>query len=68
MNRTPDAEPILQRFRAHNLSDYSNIDYGIEDTTAVLPNSIKAYKLFSEGKSPLQVSITLNLRAPEDVV
>jgi hypothetical protein len=30
-----------------------------------LPNSTKAYKLFSEGKSPLQVSIDLNLRAPE---
>jgi hypothetical protein len=29
------------------------------------PNSTKAYKLFSEGKSPLQVSIDLNLRAPE---
>jgi hypothetical protein len=28
-----------------------------------LPNSTKAYKLFSEGKSPLQVSIDLNLRA-----
>ena len=30
-----------------------------------LSNSTKAYKLFSEGKSPLQVSIDLNLRAPE---
>jgi hypothetical protein len=30
-----------------------------------LPNSTKAYKLFSEGKNPLQVSIDLNLRASE---
>jgi DNA-binding CsgD family transcriptional regulator len=27
--------------------------------------SSKAYKLFSENKSPVEVAITLNLRAPE---
>ena len=62
-----DIKPILQKYGAENLSRYSDIDYSIEDTAAaaVLPNSTKAYKLFSEGKSPLQVSIALNLRAPE---
>ncbi|HZD36362.1 MAG TPA: hypothetical protein VE130_14260 [Nitrososphaeraceae archaeon] len=62
-----DIKPILQKYGADNLSRYSDIDYSIEDTAAaaVLPNSTKAYKLFSEGKSPLQVSIELNLRAPE---
>jgi hypothetical protein len=62
-----DIKPILQKYGADNLSRYSDIDYSIEDTAAavVLPNSTKAYKLFSEGKSPFQVSIDLNLRAPE---
>ena len=36
--------------------------------TAYLPISSKAYKLFSEGKTPLQVSIALNLRAPDVLI
>lgn len=60
-----DIKPILQKYGADNLSRHPDIDYGVEDAAAVLPNSTKAYKLFSEGKSPLQVSIALNLRAPE---
>ena len=43
----------------------SEYDVGNEDATTDVPNSTKAYKLFSEGKSPLEVSIALNLRAPE---
>lgn len=60
-----DIKPILQKYGADNLSEYTDIHYGIEDATAILPNSARAYKLFSEGRSPLQVSIALNLRAPE---
>jgi hypothetical protein len=61
-----DIKPILHKYGADNLSKYSDIDCYIEDATAaVLPNSTKAYKLFAEGKSPLQVTIDLNLRAPE---
>jgi hypothetical protein len=30
--------------------------------------SAKAYKLFSEGKRPVQVAITLNLRQPEATI
>jgi hypothetical protein len=60
-----DIKPILQKYGADNLSEYADIDYGIEDTNAVLLPNSKAYKLFSEGKNPLEVSIALNLRAPE---
>lgn len=65
-----DIKPILQKYGADILSRYSDIDYSVEDTAsaAVLPNSTKAYKLFSEGKNPPQVSIELNLRAPETQV
>jgi hypothetical protein len=50
-------------FEYHN----NNILNGSKDdtNTSYLSISSKAYKLFSEGKTPLQVSITLNLRAPE---
>jgi hypothetical protein len=62
-----DIKPILHKYGANNVYGCTDIDYHIEDTAAaaVLPNSTKAYKLFSEGKTPLQVSIALNLRAPE---
>ncbi|MGA7368625.1 MAG: hypothetical protein WBX01_05800, partial [Nitrososphaeraceae archaeon] len=61
-----DIKPILQKYGADNLSKSSDIDYSVEDTAAtVVPNSTKAYEMFSEGKSPLQVSISLNLRASE---
>jgi hypothetical protein len=56
-----DIKPILQKYGADSASRYAANDYRVED----IPISSKAYKLFSEGKSPLQVSIELNLRAPE---
>jgi hypothetical protein len=56
-----DIKPILQKYGADSASRYALNDYRVED----IPISSKAYKLFSEGKSPLQVSIELNLRAPE---
>jgi len=60
-----DIKPVLLKYGADNLSEYADIGHGYEDAAAILPNSTKAYKLFSEGKSPLQVSIDLNLRASE---
>jgi len=57
-----DIKPILHKYGAENVFRNADNNYCSDDD---LPNSTKAYKLFSEGKSPLQVSIDLNLRAPE---
>ncbi len=57
-----DIKPILQKYGADNVSGYAANDYCNDDA---IPTSSKAYRLFSEGKSPWQVSIELNLRAPE---
>lgn len=51
-------------FEYHNNSVKGSKEEDDTDT-AYLPISSRAYKLFSEGKTPLQVSIALNLRAPE---
>ena len=57
-----DIKPILHKYGADNTLGYSDSDYCNNDD---VPNSTKAYRLFAEGKSPLQVSIALNLRASE---
>lgn len=72
-----DIKPILQKYGAHNKisdseSEQRDIYFGLgnqnKEEDIYLPNSTKAYKLFAEGKNPLQVSISLNLRAPEDSI
>lgn len=61
-----DIKPILQKYGADNyLSNDQEIDTYFNNEDIRLPNSTKAYKLFAEEKSPSQVSIELNLRAPE---
>ena len=37
----------------------------IEGQVQQITQSTQAYKLFSEGKSPIQVAVALNLREPE---
>jgi hypothetical protein len=62
-----DIKPILQKYGADKYlsnSQGSGIYFDNEGDIC-LPDSTKAYKLFAEGKSPLEVSIALNLRAPE---
>jgi hypothetical protein len=49
-------------------SDETDIYFGLGNQNkeeVYVPNSTKAYKLFAERKNPYQVSIALNLRAPE---
>ena len=68
-----DIKPILQKYGANNkisdlCSDETDIYFGLGNQNkeeVYVPNSTKAYKLFAEGKNPYQVSIALNLRAPE---
>ncbi|MGA7369507.1 MAG: hypothetical protein WBX01_10285 [Nitrososphaeraceae archaeon] len=52
-----DIKPILHKYGADGVSGYAASDYQVDDD---IPISSRAYKLFS-----LQVSIALNLRAPE---
>ena len=59
-----DIKPIPQKYGADSVSGYAASDYRVDDD---IPISSKAYKLFSDGKSPLQVSIALNLRAPDSL-
>jgi hypothetical protein len=60
---------ILDKYGADDddIFEYHNDNVKEEDDTNThyIPISSKAYKLFSEGKTPLQVCIALNLRAPE---
>ena len=60
---------ILDKYGADDdIFEYNNNNIVKEEddtNTRYIPISSRAYKLFSEGKSPLQVSITLSLRAPE---
>ena len=51
-----DIKPVLLKYGADNLSEYADIGHGYEDAAAILPNSTKAYKLFSEGKTTISES------------
>lgn len=67
-----DIKPILKKYESAIITDdiCSDLELRLDtqDAKSYLPNSTKAYKLFAEGKNPLQVSIELNLRAPETQV
>lgn len=65
-----DIKPILDKYGTDTLgldSDRSNYphDSDSDDSPKVVAISSRAYKLFSEGQSPLEVSMALNIGGPK---
>jgi hypothetical protein len=64
-----DIKPVLKKYESDiltsEISAESELHSELDKDIFLVPNSTKAYMLFSKGKNPLQVSIELNLRAPE---
>ena len=60
-----DIKPILEKYGADKAVEYSDIDGEIVDSDSLMPISSRAYKLFSEFLTPLDVATTLHINAPE---
>jgi len=55
----------IQKIVRKSPRDISAVLNKVEPERSSLSISSQAYRLFSEGKSPNQVAITLNIREPE---
>ena len=55
----------IERISLHDISAIRKEEEARRQKNKDQEQSSKAYKLFSEGKTPVEVAITLNLREPE---
>src|SRR5215207_3589949 len=67
-----DLKPVLEKAEKErekelgiNTQEGNNGSTGNQNQTQKIPISSQAYRLFSEGKTPLDVAIELNLKEPE---
>lgn len=62
-----DIKPILEKYGADKAVEYSDTDGEIVDSDSLMPISSRAYKLFSEFLTPLDVATTLHIDASETI-
>lgn len=61
-----DIKPILNKYGADKPAGYTDTD-GNADPDSLMPISSRAYKLFSEFLTPLDVATTLHIEAPDAI-
>lgn len=62
-----DIKPILEKYGADNAIEYPDTDGEIVDSDSLMPISSRAYKLFSEFLTPLDVATTLHIGASDAI-
>jgi len=62
-----DIKPILEKYGADKAVEYSDTDGEIVDFDSLMPVSSRAYKLFSEFLTPLDVATTLHIGASDAI-
>ena len=62
-----DIKPILEKYGADNAIEYPDTDGEILDSDSLMPISSRAYKLFSEFLTPLDVATTLHIGASDAI-
>jgi len=62
-----DIKPILEKYGADKAVEYSDTDGEIVDSDSLMPISSRAYKLFSEFLTPLDVATALHIDAPDAI-